>query len=136
MANVKTGIQIRDSLKALFATATNEGGLRFIKAQLSDGVYRGLTLLNAIDAEAICEVHQQSPQGSWESDFALVPPVLEEKAPAFILYRTDDQRESRYTWYMLCYVPDTAPVCPLQLLLTLTKPRFAKRCCTQLPNTR
>lgn len=118
MANVKTGIQIRDSLKALFATATNEGGLRFIKAQLSDGVHRVPITTNVIDAETIQEVHQQSPQGSWESDFALVPPVLEAKTPAFVLYRTDDQRESRYTWYMLCYVPDTAPVCPAASSLT------------------
>lgn len=37
MANVKTGISVRDTLKVLFSSASTEGDIRFIKAQLSDG---------------------------------------------------------------------------------------------------
>lgn len=37
MANIKTAISVKDTLKSLFATVSTEGNIRFIKAQLSDG---------------------------------------------------------------------------------------------------
>jgi len=52
----------------------------------------------------------KAAQGSWEEDFSLVPAELEDKVACFILYRTDDLSDGRHLWYMLCYVPDNAPV--------------------------
>jgi len=97
MANIKAGIAVRDTLKSLFFSA-GDNGIRFIKVQLSD------------DCEYLVESGTKAVQGSWEQDFALVPPELEDKTACFILYRTDNVTENRHQWYMLCYVPDTAPV--------------------------
>lgn len=73
-------------------------------------VSQSFSVANIIDCETICEVGNKAAHASWEDDFSLVPPELEDKNPCFVLYRTDNQRDGRYLWYMLCYVPDTAPV--------------------------
>jgi len=46
------------------------------------------------------------------NDFASVPPLLVDKTPCFIIYRTDDKRAqtNTYAWYLLSFIPDEAIV--------------------------
>jgi len=70
---------------------------RFIKATVNDG------------CTSISKVSVHPVVGSWEEDFDQVVPLLLDKTPCFILYRTDKKSENNlYLWYVLGFVPDDA----------------------------
>jgi len=97
MSNVKTGVRVDGNLKESFQSATDND--RFIKAIVSE------------DCSKIEKVTTVGAQSTWENDFDLVPPLLEDRTPCFIIYRTDRKGHSTpYLWYLLSFIPDDAKV--------------------------
>jgi len=48
---------------------------------------------------------------AWEKDFDLTKQLLDAKVPCYLLFRTDEKNaQGFYQFYILRYVPDTAPV--------------------------
>jgi len=95
MASHSSNVPVSQSLAESFRQVLISGNKRFIKVQVQ-----------MEPTEQLIEVGSQPSKGNFEDDFALVPPVLEAKNPAFIIYRSDKQATTGYEFFLLCYVPD------------------------------
>ncbi|XP_031562450.1 twinfilin-1-like isoform X2 [Actinia tenebrosa] len=91
----QTGIQANDDLKSLFAQS-KEGDIRVIKIDIID--------------EELTPVTSLEPANDWETDFDLVPPLLEAKKSCYLLYRLDTKNNQGYEWLFIVYTPDFAPI--------------------------
>lgn len=90
-----SGIPVSEGLLEEFGKA-RQGTHRIIKIKIEDDTM--------VSAETL------SASGSWEDDFDLIAPLLEEASPCYIIYRLDEQNEYGYPFALLCYVPDKAKV--------------------------
>jgi len=93
----QSGITASPELLALFSEAYSSDTLRLIKIGIKDEL---------MVAESTSDV-----AGDWEADYdAAVLPLLDETAPAFILYKHDDKNDFGYTFILVSYTPDFAHV--------------------------
>jgi len=88
-----SGIPVSDQLVSTFRDAHASKSKRLIKVQIVN--------------EQLVDVASKAPQGDWESDFKLVPDLLDKEAPSFIMYRLDTDNSQ---WALFCYVPDKSKV--------------------------
>jgi len=95
MASHSSNVPVSSALSESFRQMLTTGSKRFIKAQVKS------------QPMEMVETGSQAPKGTFTEDFGLVPPVLEPKVPAFILYRTDTQGTVGFEFLLLSYVPDT-----------------------------
>jgi twinfilin-like protein len=61
----------------------------------------------------LVEAGRQVACGTWEEDYpALVPSLLDDTDPCYVLYRLDSRdTNGAYRWLFIDYVPDNAHVC-------------------------
>jgi len=95
MASHSSNVPVSQALAESFRQVLQTGNKRFIKVQVQ-----------MEPTEQLVEVGSQPARGTFEDDFALVPPVLEAKNSAYIIYRTDRQGATGYEFILLSYVPD------------------------------
>eukprot|EP01114_Cavostelium_apophysatum_P012580 TRINITY_DN284_c0_g1_i1.p1 TRINITY_DN284_c0_g1~~TRINITY_DN284_c0_g1_i1.p1 ORF type:complete len:338 (+),score=94.82 TRINITY_DN284_c0_g1_i1:40-1053(+) len=88
-----SGIPVSAGLKDSFGSSVSSRDKRIIKVQ--------------IENDELVEVNSAPISGSWEDDIAVIPSLLEQDKPAFILFRLDTDTP-QYT--LFCYVPDKAKV--------------------------
>ncbi|CAG8642650.1 2366_t:CDS:2, partial [Paraglomus occultum] len=93
----QSGIRTSQELADLFVTAVAGGNLRVIRV--------------SIVSESLIPDGTAEVSGSWETDFSKIQDFLEEKKPAYIIYRLDTKSSAGdYEWLFLAYVPDNAKV--------------------------
>ncbi|KAG9305488.1 hypothetical protein G9A89_006458 [Geosiphon pyriformis] len=93
----QSGIKESKELADLFANAVKTRKLRIIRVSI---VNESLVPNGTIEAG-----------DDWVSDYAKVLSFLEEKIPAYILFRLDSKSSTgNFEWLFLCYVPDLAKV--------------------------
>jgi len=64
-----------------------------------------------VNESSLDVVKQVEPVNDWEKDFDLVPPIVNDKEPCYVLLRTDEKNNAGSSlWYILCYVPDKCKV--------------------------
>ncbi|KJE93315.1 twinfilin-1 [Capsaspora owczarzaki ATCC 30864] len=93
----QSGITASRELSAYFSEIHQADNVRAIKVNIS--------------GESLVKATSQPVRGTWESDYdSCVTPLLDEKAPSYILYRLDSSNAHGYEWILICYVPDFAMV--------------------------
>ncbi|KAI9565363.1 hypothetical protein GHT06_009155 [Daphnia sinensis] len=61
--------------------------------------------------EELCLNEYAKKQSNWEEDFDnLIPFLLEENQPAYLLFRFDSQNSLGYEWLFITWIPEHAPV--------------------------
>ncbi|XP_011666942.1 twinfilin-1-like [Strongylocentrotus purpuratus] len=95
----QTGIKPSPELAEIIAVAKDiQGRTRALKV---------IIVNEQLELAEKCDV-----RGTWEADFdAVIQPLLEEKTPSYILYRTDNQDDKgSYKWIFIPFIPDNSPV--------------------------
>ncbi|GJQ75874.1 twf [Trypoxylus dichotomus] len=92
----QTGIQANDKLKKYFAKC-KEGKIRILKV--------------SIENEELTHSDDKKVKGTWKQDYdKMIPSLIKEDQPCYILYRLDSKNACGYEWLLLCWSPDTAPI--------------------------
>ncbi|KAI9565341.1 hypothetical protein GHT06_009133 [Daphnia sinensis] len=78
-----------------------DGQLRVFRVSIINGNY----------FEELCLNEYAKKQSNWEEDFDnLIPFLLEENQPAYLLFRFDSQNSLGYEWLFITWIPEHAPV--------------------------
>jgi len=88
---------VNEQVRSAFFDCNNSGNGRFIIARIE----------NESEIKFVKMVQGTS---DWRSDLDLVPSELDATEPAYILFRTDNQKQGGYSWLFFAYVPDKAKV--------------------------
>nr|CAG4648787.1 EOG090X0A90 [Polyphemus pediculus] len=86
----------------------NEELIKFF-GKCRDGVIRVFRV--SITNEELALNEFAKTRSNWEEDFdSLIPHLLEENQPAFLLFRLDSQNSLGYEWLLITWIPENAPV--------------------------
>ncbi|XP_046584944.1 twinfilin-2-like [Haliotis rubra] len=94
----QTGISASKGLADFFAIC-KDGSIRLVKVSIED--------------EQLVLSHNEQPVNTWEEDYdQLILPLLEEKQPCYIFFRTDELGGTgdTYQWIFISWSPDFSPV--------------------------
>ncbi|XP_071081768.1 twinfilin-1-like [Haliotis cracherodii] len=94
----QTGISASKDLADFFAIC-KDGSIRLVKI--------------SIENEQLVLSHNEKPVNTWEDDYdQLILPLLEEKQPCYIFFRTDEKggTGSAFQWIFISWSPDFSPV--------------------------
>jgi len=97
-----SGILVSKQLDQAFAKARTEGGVRWIKVEIT---------VDSNPEEMVCV--KENKLGDFESDVNGLQEELQPKHPCYILFRKDSknvQEELGYDWLLISFVPDGSPV--------------------------
>jgi len=97
-----SGILVSKQLEQAFAKARTEGGIRWIKVEIT---------IDSTPEEMVYV--KQKELGEYESDVKELQDELQPKLPCYILFRKDSknvQEELGYDWLFISFVPDGSPV--------------------------
>ncbi|CAG0915645.1 unnamed protein product [Notodromas monacha] len=101
----------------------NDELLRFF-GDCKSGHYRAAKV--SIIQEELRLVDTFHHRGNWESDFdSIVPKLVVDKQPCFVLFRLDVRSASGYEWLLISWSPDDSPVRE-KMLYASTKATFKK----------
>jgi len=89
---------VSKALTNQFSDLSQNGGARILKVVIEN-------------EQTLVPVTTVRGTGNWEKDFDLTKQLLDPKTPSYLLFRTDEKNaQGFYQFYILRYVPDTAPV--------------------------
>jgi twinfilin-like protein len=92
----QAGIKACPELISFFATS-KDTHIRLMKIGIKD--------------EQLVLEDSAPPNGTWDQDWdALILPQLEDKQPAYFMFRLDEQSGTGYQWVYISYSPDHSPV--------------------------
>lgn len=106
MASHSSGIPVSNALKAAFGEAQT-GAVRYLKVEIVN--------------DEMVETARGAGSTDWEADLDLVPTLLEDKTPCYVLFKKISEGGST-TWVLFAYVPDTAKVKPKMLYASSRAP--------------
>ncbi|XP_022081317.1 twinfilin-2-A-like [Acanthaster planci] len=94
----QTGIKASDELKKAFA-----------EAKLKN--YRLLKVCIDLEIEKLVPKEHCEESGTWEEDYSMIHPLLDDKSPCYFFYRLDEKdSQNQHKWIFMRYSPDHAEV--------------------------
>jgi twinfilin-like protein len=93
----QTGIKSNDKLRSFFAKS-KEGHIRLLKVSI-------------VKEELVLDEHKEVKSSDWRKDYeSMVLNCIEPQMPCYIFFRLDEKHERNYTWLLICWSPDFAPI--------------------------